>query len=154
MKHYEVGYNLSGSIVVPAERIEDVKDQVKNSDCTSSYELFHGVALNFIDAGNDAITINDIREYDAPPTERIYELIQFTLSRVSVQSTETKIVSYLEGERESTLNVFFNRYWGEENTKCVEPGSLYNHINHLEAIQVNKNHVISEFEAEILLRYL
>lgn len=61
-KKFEVHYSLNGSLMIDADTESEAREKLLSSDYTETEELFEGVRLNIIDAGNDAIDISDVVE--------------------------------------------------------------------------------------------
>lgn len=59
-KKFEVHYSLRGTITIEAESESQARELLLNSDHTDTSELFLGVEANIVDAGNDAIEIDDV----------------------------------------------------------------------------------------------
>lgn len=63
-KEFEVHYSLRGSITIQAKNESEAREKLLNSDETETSELFKGVELNIIEAGNDAVAIDDVVELE------------------------------------------------------------------------------------------
>lgn len=64
MSKYEVHYSIRGTITVEASDEEEARNKVLSSDETDTSVLFRGLESNIEEAGNDAISIDDI--YKSP----------------------------------------------------------------------------------------
>lgn len=62
MKEFEVCYSIRGSRTIYASSPEEARKLLLNSDYTDTKELIQGVESNILNAGNDAINIDDIYE--------------------------------------------------------------------------------------------
>lgn len=153
MKNFEVGFNIRGNITVTAENQAEAHNQVKNSDNLSTYELFDALSVSISEIGNDAITIDDV--YKTPN-----ELIQ-TTQNLWVNYRENEVLKsvlirdFSNKNHHELIHQQFKEHWGEGNTICKETGTLYiSRANPTYTIQVDKIQFITDFEAEILQKYL